>query len=161
MSDKEKILEDYKLDILKTLYTQQQSTAHIIRERMSKIATGAISIFIVIDGWIIVNAQSLFDSQLLMLIMSVVVITGVAVYAVHARYKEFSAVASMIVRIETAMRIYESGVFIENEPLYPLEHTSLGKDDYKHSKNIFYSQAAIIIIFGVLSIALGIYGVTK
>jgi hypothetical protein len=149
-------MEDYKLNILKTLYSQQQSTAHILRERMSKIATGAISIFIVIDGWLIANAKNLSCSQLLMLNFSVVVIMVVSVYGVHARYKEFSAVASMIVRIETAMKIYEVGLFIENEPLYPLEHTSLGSDDYEHSKSIFYSQAAIVIIFGVLSLALGL-----
>ena len=149
-------MEDYKLNILTTLYTQQQSTAHILRERMAKIATGAISIFIVIDGWLIANANNLSDSQLLMLIISIAVIMVVSVYGVYARYKEFSAVASMIVRIETAMKIYEIGVFIKNESLYPLKHRSLGKEDYAHSKSIFYSQAAIIIIFGFSSIALGV-----
>ncbi len=149
-------MEEYKLTILKTLYSQQQSTAHILRERMSKIAAGAIGLFIAIDGWLITNAKGLGDTRLLMLIMAVAVITGVSVYAVHARYKEFSAVASMIVRIESAMKIYESGVFIDNEPLYSLQHMHLGEDNYEHSKNIFFSQAAIIIIFGVLSIALGV-----
>ncbi len=149
-------MEEYKLNILTTLYTQQQSTAHILRERMAKIATGAISLFIVIDGWLIANAKDLSDPQLQMLIISVAVIMVVSVCGVSARYKEFSAVASMIVRIETAMKIYEIGVFIENESLYPLEHRSLGKDDYAHSKSIFYSQAAIIIIFGFSSIVLGV-----
>ena len=148
-------MENTKIDVLKTLYTQQQSTAHILRERMSKIATGTISIFIAIDGWIIASAQSLSSTQLLMLIATVAVIAVVSVYGVHARYKEFTAVASMIVRIETAMKIYETGAFIEGEPLYALEHMNLGKDKYAHSKSIFYSQAAIIIIFGLLSIALG------
>lgn len=148
-------MEEYKINILKTVYTQQQSTAHILRERMSKITAAGISIFIAINGWLIANANDLSAFQILMLMISVSVITVVSVYGVHARYNEFSAVASMIVRIETAMKIYEVGVFMENEPLYPMEHKSLGKDDYAHSKNIFYFQAAMIIIFGILSITLG------
>lgn len=154
-------MEDFKLNILKTLYNQQQSTAHILRERMSKITAGAISIFIAVDGWLIVNTKDLTNSQVIMLIVSVAVLMAVSVYGVHSRYREFSAVATMIVRIETAMKIYEVGTFIDNEPLYELEHMNLGKDSYQHSKNIFYSHASIIFIFGVLSIALGAFGVAN
>lgn len=128
---------------------------------MSKLAAGAISIFIAINGWLIVNAKDLTSSQATMLIISIAVIMGVSIYGVYSRYKEFCAIASMIVRIEMAMKIYEIGVFIDDEPLYELEHMNLGKDNYEHSKNIFYSHASVIFIFGILSIALGVFGLTN
>lgn len=92
-----------------------------------------------------------------MLMVSVFVIVGVALYGIHARYKEFSAVARLIVRIEMAMKIYESGAYIENEPLYPGEHKNLGMKDYEHGKNIFLSQAYILAVFGLLSACLALF----
>lgn len=55
-------MENQQVDILKTLYVQQQSTAHILREKISKISTGAIGLLVVIDGWLITNMQTLASS---------------------------------------------------------------------------------------------------
>ena len=147
-----------QVDILKLLYSQQQSTAHILRERMAKISTGVISLFIVIDGWIFSNTEifSESESQVSTLIIAVIVTEIAAIYAIHSRYKEFCAVAKLIVRIEIAMKIYETGAFIENETLYPEEFKALGSEDYEHGKNILLSQIYILLIFGALSVGLAI-----
>ena len=145
-----------QVDILRLLYSQQQSTAHILRERMAKISTGVISLFIVIDGWLITNTEILSQSQVSTLIIAVVVTEIAAIYAIHSRYKEFCAVAKLIVRIEIAMKIYETGAFIENETLYPEEFKALGSEDYEHGKNILLSQIYILLIFGALSVGLAI-----
>lgn len=150
-------MEDQQIEILKTLYSQQQSTAHILRERMSKITTGATGLLIVVDGWIITSVKNLTDAHLLMLVLSIIVIIGVSIYSLNSRYKEFSAVARLIVRIERAMKLYDPGFFIENEPLYPSEYENLGQDDYEHGKNIFRSHAYILAIFGLLSICLAAF----
>ena len=50
-------MDDQQVDILKTLYSQQQSTAHILREKISKITTGAIGTLVVVDGWILSRAD--------------------------------------------------------------------------------------------------------
>ena len=71
-------------------------------------------------------------------------------------YKEFCAVAKLIVRIEIAMRIYEQGAFIERESLYPKEYKTLEAEEYEHGKNIFLSHAYVLLVFGLLSIFLGI-----
>lgn len=128
---------------------------------MSKITAGAVSTLVVIDGWLIASGEKLENPQVLMLILSIIIITGVAVYGVRARYHEFCAVAKLIVRIETAMKIYEPGAFIENEPLYPAVHKNLGSKDYKHGNNIFLSQAYILIVFGLLSVLLGAIGLAR
>lgn len=154
-------MEAFKSEVLNTLYTQQQSTAHILRERMSKITAGAVSTLVVIDGWLIASSEKLETPQVLMLILSIIIITGVAVYGVRARYQEFCAVARLIVRIETAMKIYEHGAFIENEPLYPEVHNDLGTKDYEHGMNIFLSQAYILLVFGLLSVLLGAIGLMR
>jgi len=148
-------LETFKLEVLKTLYTQQQSTAHILRERMSKITTATISVLVVIDGWIITSGKEL-DGQALMLSSAMLIIVCIAVYGVQARYKEFCAVAKLIVRIEIAMKIYDKGAYIEDESLYPAEYKALGTEGYEHGKNIPFSQSYMIIAFGLLSIGLGL-----
>lgn len=98
-------MEKFKLEVLKTLYNQQQSTAHILRERMSKITTGTVSSLVVIDGWIIASGEKLINHQVAMLILAVLVIVCIAVYGVHSRYKEFCAVTKLIVRSLTAAPI--------------------------------------------------------
>ena len=150
-------METRKVDILMTLYTQQPSTAHILRERISKINVGTITLFVVIDGWLITNRQSLTGSHAVLLIGSIIVIAGIAIYAIRARYKEFSAVARLIVRIEKALKIYEVGEYIGGQSLYPDEYENLGKDSYEHGKNIFFSEVYILIIFAVLSMCLVIF----
>ena len=150
-------MEALSIDILKTLYVQQQSTAHIIRERISKISVGTITLFIVIDGWLITNRQTLTGSHIILLTGSIFIIAGVSIYALHARYKEFSAVARLIVRIEKAMKMYEVGAYISGESLYPKEYQNLGKDSYEHGKNIFLTEVYIIIIFALLSICLVVF----
>jgi hypothetical protein len=150
-------MEKHQVDILKTLYTQQQSTAHILREKISKISTGAIGLLVVIDGWLITNKQDLASSHVTMLMISICIIVWVALYGIYSRYKEFSAVARLIVRIEMAMKIYESGAYIDNESLYPSEFKNLGKKGYEHGKNIFLSQAYILGVFGLLSVCLALF----
>ena len=150
-------MDALKLDVLKTLYVQQQSTAHILRERISKINVGTITLFVVIDGWLVTNRQVLSVSHAVLLTGSIIVIAGVAIYALRARYKEFSAVARLIVRIEKAMKIYETGVYIGGQSLYPEAYEDLGKDTYKHGKNIFLSEVYILIIFALLSVFLVIF----
>ena len=150
-------MEDHKFDTLKTLYIQQQSTATVLRDRIEKITTATIGLFVVMNGWIISNRPNLTGSHTVMLIAAIIVITGVAIYGVRARFKEFSTVGRMIVRIETAMNLYEPGAFIKDEPLYPLEHMNFGKEDYEHGLNIYRSRAYILIIFSLLSIGLSLY----
>lgn len=133
---------------MKTLYTQQQSTAHILRERISKITTGAINVLVVIDGWIISNKTDLIG-QLPILNWAIIMIVFISVYGVQSRYKEFCAVAKFIVRIEMAMKLYDKG-----ESLYPAEYKALGTEGYEHGKNISVSQSYILILFGILSILL-------
>jgi hypothetical protein len=147
-------VEEHKLQVLKTLYTQQQSTAHIVRERMTKITSGSIGLMVVIDGWLFTNSERLISTHTFMLMLSIIVIFVVSIYGIHARYKEFSAVASLIVRIETAMKIYEPGYFLNNEPLYPAAFQNLGKDDYEHGKNIFWTHTYILLTFGALSLGI-------
>lgn len=149
-------MDTFKLEILKMLYTQQQSTAHILRERMSKITTGTISVLIVIDGWIITEAKEL-DGQALLLSLSMLTITFIAVYGIQTRYKEFRAVAKLIVRVEMAMKIYDKGVYVENESLYPAEYQALGTEEYEHGKNICSSQSYMVVAFGLFSVFLAYY----
>ena len=150
-------LDGQKVDILKTMYSQQQSTAHFVRERMSKISATVIGILLTVDGWLIINDESISEYQLGTLIATIVVLAGSAIYGLVARYREFKAVASMIVRIEEAMKVYEVGAFIENEPLYPETHKKLGKKDYAHSYNILYMHVLIVSVFAILSILLGVF----
>ncbi|WP_114325838.1 hypothetical protein [Candidatus Colwellia aromaticivorans] len=146
-------METFKLEVLKTLYTQQQSTAHILRERMSKISTGAISVLVVIDGWIISNKADLIG-QLSILNWAIIMIVSISTYGVQSRYKEFCAVAKLIVRIEMAMKLYDKDEYIEGESLYPAEYKALGTKGYEHGKNISVSQSYTLIVFGILSILL-------
>jgi len=145
-----------QLSVLKTLYSQQQSTAHILRERIAKIATGAIGSLVLIDGWLISQAPALKGAPEVMLPLAIVVIVAVAIYAIRARYKEFAAVARLIVRIETALQVYQPGAYME-QPLYPAAYQNLGDDHYEHGRNIFLSQAAILLVFGVLSLGLALW----
>ncbi|MEH6651779.1 MAG: hypothetical protein V7707_17300 [Motiliproteus sp.] len=144
-----------QLSILKTVYSQQQSTAHILRERIAKIATGGVGLLVVIDGWLITRAPTLEGAPTVMLTLAIVVIVAVSIYAIRARYREFSAVARLIVRIETAMEIYQPGAFMD-EPLYPAEYQQLGDANYEHGKNIFLSQIYILLVFGLLSLGLAL-----
>ncbi|MEH6626902.1 MAG: hypothetical protein V7739_10675 [Motiliproteus sp.] len=144
-----------QLSVLKTLYSQQQSTAHILRERIAKIASGAVGLLVVIDGWLITQASTLKVSPVIMLAVAITVIVAVSIYAIRARYREFSAVAQLIVRIETAMGVYQPGAFM-NETLYPAEYQNLGKEDYEHGRNIFLSQVYILLVFGLLSLGLAL-----
>lgn len=41
-------MDDQKADIFITLYKQQQSTAHILRDRINKIAAGVTGLFIAV-----------------------------------------------------------------------------------------------------------------
>ena len=124
---------------------------------MSKISASVISIFLAIDGWLILNDDTISHYQMGTLIAIIVVLAGSAIYGLLARYREFKAVASMIVRIEEAMKIYEVGVFLENEPLYPPAHKKLGKKDYAHSYNILYMHVLIVSAFALLSVVLGAF----
>jgi len=145
-----------QLGVLKTLYSQQQSTAHILRERIAKIATGAIGLLVVIDGWLITQAPALKGAPALMLPLAIAVIVAVAIYAIRARYREFAAVARLIVRIETAMQLYQPGAYMD-EPLYPAAYQNLGDDHYEHGRNIFLSQTYILLVFAALSLGLALW----
>ncbi|MEH6473028.1 MAG: hypothetical protein V7752_17460 [Halopseudomonas sp.] len=145
-----------RLGILKTIYSQQQSTAHILRERIAKIATGAVGLLVVIDGWLISQTPALDGAPTVMLTLTIIVIVAVSIYAIRARYREFSAVARLIVRIETAMNLYQPGAYMD-ESLYPAEYQNLGQANYEHGRNIFLSQAYILLVFGLLSLGLALF----
>lgn len=144
------LMEALKVDVLKTLYVQQQATAHMLRERISKISIGTITLFVVIDGWVITNRLILAGSHVMLLTVSIFVIVGIAVYGVYARYKGFSAVARLIVRIEIGMKVYEVALLLGHEPLYPGEYENLGKtytDEAQNIMNKVYQELDTIPLF--------------
>jgi hypothetical protein len=150
-------MENKKADILITLYKQQQSTAHILRDRINKIAAAVTGLFIAIDGWIFSSKIALEILEISLLIISILTVLAIAIYSLQSRFKEFSAVGRMIVRIETALMIYEPGYFLDGESLYPAEHQALGKEDYEHGRNIVTPHIYILGILAALSIGIVLF----
>ena len=147
-------LNDQKLNVLLTLYKQQQSTAHILRERMSKIAAAMISLLVAIDGWVFAKHIQFGVQQRGLLIVSILVLIGISIYGLRSRFNEFSAVGRMIVQIESAMKIYQSGYYLDQQSLYPEAFQHLGEPGYEHGRNILNSYIYMLLALAVLSIGI-------
>jgi len=140
-----------KLEVLKMLYSQQQATAHKIRERLTQIAAAHITLLLAIDGWIITRSDALNDEQIIVILLAVVFTLLIAVFAIYSRYQEFQTVSGMIVRVETGLRVFDKGYYLEGETLYELEHLNLGKNEYSHSLSIFQSHFYALIANSLLT----------
>ncbi|NKB33087.1 MAG: hypothetical protein GKR91_08320 [Pseudomonadales bacterium] len=143
--------EPNRLEVLKMLYSQQQATAHKLRERLTQIAAAHITLLLAIDGWVLTKSDGINSDQMTMIVLAVILTLVIAVFAIHARYKEFGVIAGMIVRVETAMRVFDRGFYLQDETLYELEHQDLGKDHYTHSMTIFQSHFYALIANSLLT----------
>ena len=146
--------EPDRLEVLKMLYSQQQATAHKIRERLTQIAAAHITLLLAIDGWILTQSEGINSNQISIIVLAIVVTLVIAVFAIRSRYKEFGVVAGMIVRVETALRVFDKGFYLQDETLYELEHQDLGKDEYDHSLTIFQSHLYALIANSLLTIGI-------
>lgn len=146
--------EPDRLEVLKMLYSQQQATAHKIRERLTQIAAAHITLLLAIDGWIITRSIGINPNQVVVILLAILFTLLIAVFAIYARYKEFGAVAGMIVRVETALRVFDKGYYLEDETLYELEHQDLGKNEYSHSLSIFQSHFYTLLANSLLTVGI-------
>jgi len=149
-------MDNQSADILIALYSQQHSNAQTILEKISKMTTGVCGIMVVIDGWLVANLGTLKDIHHYILSSAILILTGIAVYAIWTRHKEFIAVAKLIVRVETALGIYEEGRYIPKQTLFPVAYQNLGKDDYEHGNKFRNSHILVVVMLGALSIGLSI-----
>lgn len=114
-------------------------------------------LFIAVDGWVFSSKIQLETPEVSLLIISIITVSAIAIYSLQSRFNEFSAVGRMIVRIETGLKVYEPGYFLEGESLYPTEHQNLGSNDYEHGKNIVAPHICILVIMAVLSMGIVIF----
>ncbi|MFN2511936.1 MAG: hypothetical protein ABR568_10900 [Pyrinomonadaceae bacterium] len=143
-----------RLDVLKTLYSQVQSTAITLRDWIAKLFTGVIGFLLVIDGWVVTSSSKLTFNQRVAIVCGVTLVSLIALYAIKQIHNEVLAVGILIVRVETAMGLYTKDVFMKGSTLYPNEYGKLGTEDYEHGKHIYRGPFLLIGVFALFSVAL-------
>lgn len=141
-----------KRAVLTTLYSQVQHTALTVRDYLIKLTTATSALFLALDGWILTGKVQLHRSQRVGLILAILLLLGVAGYAAMRFYREFQAVARLIVHVETGLGLYEADSYIPGRALYPVEYQSLGTNEYAHGHHILAAPVLIMSIFGVFSV---------
>ncbi len=106
--------EPNRIEVLKMLYSQQQATARKLRERLTQIAAAHITLLLAIDGWVITRSEGINDNQMMVIILVAILTLVIAVFAIRARYQEFGVVGGIIVRVETALRVFGKGYYLED-----------------------------------------------
>ena len=143
-----------RLDVLKTLYSQVESTAITLRDWIAKLFTGVIGFLLVIDGWVVTSSSKLTFNHRVAIVCGVTLISFIALYAIKQIHNEVLAVGILIVKVETAMGLYTNGLYLEGSTLYPDEYSKLGTKDYEHGKHIYRGPFLMIGVFALFSVAL-------
>jgi hypothetical protein len=141
-----------KREVLTTLYSQLHQTATTIRDYMIKLTTATSALFIALDGWILAEKVVLQYRQRVGLIFGVALLVLVATAAAYRFYREFQAVAKLIVRVERGLRVYEPDYYLPGESLYPSDYARLGENSYEHGWHILFGPVLIMFVLGLFSV---------
>lgn len=146
------ITDSDKIAVLKTLYSQVQSTALKIRDDIVKLTSAVGALFVALNGWLLTSKQVLTMQQKIGLTVGVVIVLFFSSIVCFRFYKEFKAVCLLIVRTETGLGVYKRGLYVPEETLYPEEYQELPKQDYKYGKHILMGPTAIMGTFALFSV---------
>lgn len=141
--------EEVKATKLTAIYSQLHSHNLFLRDRMFQVTSGALTLLLVIDGWLLSVAERINWSERLLVLMGIVLVFSVAVYSVRSHYREYLANAAMIVRVEEAMGTYEPGVYLGSGSLY--EPASREWATGKYSSHLVRAYTVTLVLFLLLS----------
>jgi len=113
-------------DTLHMLYTEhhRQNTAR--REKIHGITERTVGVLVIIGGWLLISDTPLSESLRWVLVFQVATLAVAACYSVYMNNRSYLRTAQVIQKLNTALRLYEPGAFVPNEPLYPPPSESFG-----------------------------------
>lgn len=108
--------EQTKIQVLLASAEARHKAIHIMRERVQKICTWIMGVFLAVAGWMIKENMTLSPSQKAVVVSMVVII----VLVIHLAYlkdimKGFKAQHRVLARIEDALKLYEPGVYDDKD----------------------------------------------
>jgi NADH:ubiquinone oxidoreductase subunit 3 (subunit A) len=141
--------DDSKSQKLAVLYTQLQTHNLFLRERMFQIAQAAVTVLLLIDGWLLSVTNKVQWPRSGVFFTGIILVFSTSLYSVYSHYKEYLASAKMIVRVETAMGAYKSGEYLDSDSLYEAASQEWGTG--KYSSHLIRTYSVVLILFTVFS----------
>ncbi len=144
--------EQTKIQVLLASAEARHKAIHIMRERVQKMCTWIMGIFLAVAGWILKENMPLSPSQKAVVVSMVVII----VLVIHLAYlkdimKGFKAQHRVLARIEDALKLYDPGVYDDKESgLFPNTWKQAGTE--KGHGRFFISNLYLLYLGAVLLI---------
>lgn len=152
-----KMEEQTKIQILLAVAEGRHKAIHIMRERVQKMCTWIMGIFLAVAGWIMKENISLLPIQKGVLVGVIVII----VLVIHLSYLKdimqgFKVQQRVLARIEDALKLYEPGVYDDKESgLFPNIWKQAGSNE---GSGRFFANNLYLIYIGAVSLIVSIVG---
>ena len=122
-----KIDDKEKINVLLALLVERYNASHKMRERSFKFALWILGLLIGGGSWILLNGSTFTIVQRVQITI-ILVLTGIFTFwFIHAIKKGFNTNWALMVRIEESIQLYEEGVYIESESLFPATFKNTGR----------------------------------
>ena len=147
--------EEMKIQVLLAIAEERNKAIHIIRERVQKMCTWIMGIFLAVAGWIMKENISLLPIQKGVLVGVIVTI----VLVIHLSYLKdimqgFKVQQRVLARIEDALKLYEPGVYDDKESgLFPNTWKKAGTNK---GSGRFFANNLYLLYIGAVSLIISI-----
>lgn len=141
-------MEDQKIQILLSIYSEKTEEMRSMRDRVLQIGTGTVAFNFLLVGWIIQNPKKLSSLEVIFLICAVSVFVVTILLVLKNIRSGAHNVHGILVRTAQSLHLYEQNYFSEEvEAILPQSWQQ--KQKFSYFKMFEY----LAVITGVLSIA--------
>jgi hypothetical protein len=144
-------LNNENRQMLLTLLGYGQENLRAMRERVLGITTTSVSLYMLFVGWVIQKDSAPKLAEIISLSVIVLVYWIGNVLVLRDISKGFIGAHKIIIRIEQCLELYKSGVFLEDESLFPENYSIPTKAEHFKKFEYILSFSAGISIFILLT----------
>lgn len=136
-------------------YNEKNATVARIRARIFGLVQSFVLGAFAISGFLITIPDISFSgTQILLASLAIAIMTIAALHSLSTSYRALFSIQKIVAQIERAMGFHETGVFLQDAPLFPQDVASadvLETGTYERPYQLVYS--ATLILAALLTIA--------
>lgn len=142
-----KIEDDQKINVLLALLNERYNASHKMRERSFKFALWIFGLLIGGGSWILLNGSTLTIVQKAELTVILSLTSIFTFWFIQAIKKGFDTNWTVTVKIEESIQLYDKGVFLDSESLFPESYKNAGRTSMSsHFITLYVWLASTLIV---------------
>jgi hypothetical protein len=145
--------KEAKLSIILSIYSSMVSYSQELRGAVERLTIWGCGLILLLDGWLVTSQNPVSTRDRIVISIGIVGFILIVVMIIRSLQQRFNGFAQVIRRVNQVQMVYEHGVFLENDILFPEHWKNFGSPKWKEPIfRIAYVSLTVVGIFGVIAV---------